>query len=110
MKRILPTLDERSASLDDTTTRAFTITREGRARAHSSEEPRRSPERTVQPRLVALRTAVPPFSLGQPEVAERVRLLFSEVDGEAVERLMPIFGNAGIERRYSCVPIDWYVD
>jgi alkylresorcinol/alkylpyrone synthase len=64
----------------------------------------------VEPRLVALRTAVPPFSLGQPEVAERVRLLFSEVDGEAVERLMPIFGNAGIERRYSCVPIDWYVD
>ena len=61
---------------------------------------------TQSPRLLSLATAVPPFALGQPEVAERARRLFG--DAEDVERLMPVFANAGIERRYSCVPIDWY--
>ena len=95
--------------MDDTTAPAFAAATIARPKPQSRNEQRRSPAKRVEPRLVALRTAVPPFSLGQPDVAERVRLLFSEVDGEAVERLMPIFGNAGIERRYSCVPIDWYV-
>jgi alkylresorcinol/alkylpyrone synthase len=27
-----------------------------------------------------------------------------------VERLLPVFANTGIERRYSCVPIEWYYD
>ena len=26
-----------------------------------------------------------------------------------IDRLMPIFDNAGIATRYSCVPIDWYL-
>ena len=25
-----------------------------------------------------------------------------------IVRLLPMFGNTGIERRYSCVPIEWY--
>lgn len=62
---------------------------------------------TPQPRLVALATAVPPYELGQAEVAERMRHLFPE-RSETMTRLLPVFGNAGIERRYSCVPIDWY--
>ncbi len=60
------------------------------------------------PRLWALATAVPPFALGQAEVAERARRLFAGSAAPELDRLMPVFLNAGIERRYSCVPIDWY--
>jgi alkylresorcinol/alkylpyrone synthase len=27
-----------------------------------------------------------------------------------VERLLPVFANTGIERRYSCVPVEWYAE
>jgi alkylresorcinol/alkylpyrone synthase len=59
------------------------------------------------PRLLSLATAVPPYALGQPEVAIRARHLFTS-SGVDVERLMPVFANSGIERRYSSVPLDWY--
>ena len=61
-----------------------------------------------QPRLAALATAVPPHALGQEEVARRARLLYAQLGAGDAERLMPVFANSGIERRYSCVPIDWY--
>jgi alkylresorcinol/alkylpyrone synthase len=60
------------------------------------------------PRLVALATAVPPHALGQAEVARRAQHLFSEARAQDLDRLMPVFANAGIDRRYSCVPLDWY--
>jgi alkylresorcinol/alkylpyrone synthase len=60
------------------------------------------------PRLLALSTAVPPYALGQAEVAARARHIFDAVATPELDRLMPVFANAGIERRYSCVPIDWY--
>ncbi|HEY5347936.1 MAG TPA: type III polyketide synthase [Rhizomicrobium sp.] len=60
----------------------------------------------MRPRLVALKSAVPPYVLHQPDVAERARQLFKE--GKDISRLMPVFENTGIDRRYSCVPIDWY--
>ncbi|MBV9836127.1 MAG: type III polyketide synthase [Alphaproteobacteria bacterium] len=59
-----------------------------------------------RPRLLALSTAVPPYVLDQRAVAARVsRLLGGRID---LEKLLPVFGNAGIDRRYSCVPIEWY--
>jgi alkylresorcinol/alkylpyrone synthase len=58
------------------------------------------------PRLLALSTAVPPYELDQRAVCTRVsRVLGGRLD---LEKLLPVFGNAGIERRYSCVPIEWY--
>jgi alkylresorcinol/alkylpyrone synthase len=63
---------------------------------------------TLVPRLLALGCAVPPYVLGQDEVAVRVRHLFPAVARSELERLMPVFAHAGIERRYSCVPLDWY--
>jgi alkylresorcinol/alkylpyrone synthase len=63
---------------------------------------------TTIPRLASLATAVPPHVLGQPEVTTRARHLFAERAGAALDRLMPVFANAGIERRYSSVPIEWY--
>jgi alkylresorcinol/alkylpyrone synthase len=63
---------------------------------------------TERPRLLALAHAVPPHVLGQKEVAARARRLFGASAGGGLDRLMPVFANAGIARRYSCVPIEWY--
>jgi alkylresorcinol/alkylpyrone synthase len=60
------------------------------------------------PRLLSLATVVPPHALGQAEVALRARHLFAQSAGADFERLMPVFAHAGIERRYSSVPIEWY--
>jgi len=60
------------------------------------------------PRLLAVATAVPPYPLDQDDVMERVRLLFGS--SQNVDRLLPVFTNTGIRRRYSCVPIEWYYD
>ena len=58
-------------------------------------------------RLVSLATAVPPFALRQNEVVECARLLF-QAQGSDIDRMLPVYDNAGIETRYSCVPLDWY--
>ncbi|HKF70650.1 MAG TPA: 3-oxoacyl-[acyl-carrier-protein] synthase III C-terminal domain-containing protein [Stellaceae bacterium] len=62
----------------------------------------------MHPRLLGLTTAVPPHVMGQRDVAERARAHFSELVGERAERLMPVYGNAGVENRHACVPIDWH--
>ncbi len=60
------------------------------------------------PKILATAVSVPPFALDQADVAKRVQIQFSK--SSTVARLMPVFANTGIERRYSCVPIDWYYD
>jgi alkylresorcinol/alkylpyrone synthase len=50
---------------------------------------------------------VPPFLLEQGDVTRRVSIALGPRSPEIV-RLLPMFGNTGIGRRYSCVPIDWY--
>jgi alkylresorcinol/alkylpyrone synthase len=59
-------------------------------------------------KISGIATAVPPFALDQDDVGERVRAQFSH--SSVVSRLMPVFANTGIARRYSCVPIEWYYD
>lgn len=63
---------------------------------------------SVRPRLRALETAVPPYVLDQKDVAIRAANLFR--GRKDIARLLPVFENTGIEKRYSCVPIDWYAD
>src|SRR6516162_11412498 len=58
------------------------------------------------PRLIAVATAVPPYPLDQDNVVERVKLLFGR--SPDLDRLLPVFVNTGIQRRYSCVPLEWY--
>ena len=59
------------------------------------------------PRLAALAVASPPHVLDQEDVARRAIAMFAP--GPAgFERLSPIYRNAEIETRRSCVPIDWY--
>jgi len=60
----------------------------------------------MQTRLLALKSAVPPYVLEQEDVVERAGRLFR--GRRDIERLLPVFANTGITRRYSCVPIDWY--
>jgi alkylresorcinol/alkylpyrone synthase len=59
------------------------------------------------PRLISLATAVPRFEIGQPEVQAFGKRLFKRKP-ETFERLSGAYSNAGIERRYSCVPLEWY--
>src|SRR6266404_5106420 len=61
----------------------------------------------TEPRLLALATAVPPYTLRQSDVRARARHLFAGAGGN-IERLLPVFENAEIATRYSCVPIEWY--
>jgi alkylresorcinol/alkylpyrone synthase len=58
-------------------------------------------------RILAVSTAVPPYVLDQDDVTYRISLALGPRSREIV-RLLPMFGNTGIARRYSCVPIEWY--
>ncbi|MDE2228315.1 MAG: type III polyketide synthase [Alphaproteobacteria bacterium] len=60
------------------------------------------------PRLLALSTALPPFALHQAEIERRARAYFAGAAALDLDRLLPVFANAGIETRYSCVPLEWY--
>jgi alkylresorcinol/alkylpyrone synthase len=61
----------------------------------------------MHPRLLGLQTAVPPYIIAQSEAARYAGNLFSKV--RDIERLLPVFANTGIARRFSCVPIEWYL-
>ena len=61
----------------------------------------------MNPRLLALKSAVPPYVIAQSEAAHYARSLFAQV--RDIARLIPVFENTGIQRRYSCVPIEWYL-
>ncbi|MBS0281931.1 MAG: type III polyketide synthase, partial [Proteobacteria bacterium] len=45
--------------------------------------------------------------IAQSEAAHYARSLFAEM--RDIARLIPVFENTGIRRRYSCVPIEWYL-
>lgn len=61
-----------------------------------------------QPRLLALKTVVPPHVLDQKDVRVRAGHLFRE--RADIDRLLPVFENTGIAQRYSCVPIEWFTE
>lgn len=79
----------------------------GFAPATVSPAARRLADDSYRPTLLSLATAVPPIVLRQRDVVARATSLF---DGRRsdIDRLLPVFENAGIETRYSCVPLDWY--
>ncbi len=62
-----------------------------------------------RPRIHSIATAVPPFRLRQSDVARFTADLFGPSFAN-FERLMPTYGNAAINHRYSCVPIEWYAE
>jgi alkylresorcinol/alkylpyrone synthase len=63
---------------------------------------------SLSPRLLSLATAVPKHILGQDTVSETARSVFGMAGVADLERMIAVFGNAGIDRRYSTVPVAWY--
>ena len=59
------------------------------------------------PRLAALATAVPPFAIDQDR-GHRADAAALRRLGPVQLRLLPVFANSGIDRRYSAVPPDWF--
>ncbi|MGB7316635.1 MAG: type III polyketide synthase [Planktotalea sp.] len=59
--------------------------------------------------LHGLSTALPPYCLTQHEVRERAAIIFGGKYPQ-FDRLSKSFATAGIDRRYSVVPIDWFSD
>jgi alkylresorcinol/alkylpyrone synthase len=63
---------------------------------------------TIEPaRMAGLSIANPTHVLRQSEVARRAGELFGG-NLPSFSRLRPVYENAKIETRYSCVPIEWY--
>jgi alkylresorcinol/alkylpyrone synthase len=54
--------------------------------------------------ILSLATANPPFRLAQAEAAFRAKQLFPHL-----RKLWPLYENTGIEFRYNCEPIEWYL-
>ena len=57
--------------------------------------------------LQGLSTTLPPFCLTQTEVRDRAELIFGGRYPQ-FDRLAKTFDTAGIDKRYSVVPIDWF--
>lgn len=61
----------------------------------------------AHPKVLSVATALPPHRIGQAEVKEFARGMFSEAFRD-IERLTPIFDNVTVENRYFCVPLAWF--
>lgn len=62
-------------------------------------------------RLRALETAVPPYVLRREDVVPAAVDLFSSARHSlGSERLSAVFANTEIDRRHSCVPLEWYLE
>jgi len=59
--------------------------------------------------LHGLSTALPPHRLSQSDVKERAAIIFRKKYPQ-FNRLAKTFDTAGIDNRYSVVPIDWFMD
>ncbi|BBK35324.1 chalcone synthase [Allostella sp. ATCC 35155] len=61
----------------------------------------------VTPRMVALATAVPAHVLEQGAVAEAATTIFAGACG-GFQHFAPVYDHADINRRHSCVPLEWF--
>lgn len=57
--------------------------------------------------ISAVATAVPEFVLHQSDVIARAAEIFAPGVPD-FDRFAPVYANAGVATRYSCVPIEWY--
>ena len=58
--------------------------------------------------LLSLATAVPPFVLETTAIAKQAAETFKGL-GNALSRLLPIYTNSEIDRRYSVCPMEWFL-
>jgi alkylresorcinol/alkylpyrone synthase len=59
--------------------------------------------------ILSLATAVPPHVLETAFVEKAAARIFARF-GADFERMLPVFKNTGIDRRYSAVPVSWFDD
>src|SRR3982750_456348 len=52
-------------------------------------------------------TAYPPYTFGQDEIMVEAARVFGH-RRELMERMAKSYGNSGVARRNSCVPLSWY--
>src|SRR5215471_3374478 len=89
--------------------RAKTGRRRGAAIGTPRPAMRTSSYMQAAPRLLSLATATPAHVIRQEEVVRLSERAFDRSRSE-IERLLPVFANAGIETRYFCMPIEWYLE
>jgi alkylresorcinol/alkylpyrone synthase len=58
------------------------------------------------PRIAAVATAVPPYTVTQDEARTFADSYFRP-HRDDIDRLLPVFNHAGIDARHLCMPIDW---
>jgi alkylresorcinol/alkylpyrone synthase len=58
-------------------------------------------------RIASLATAVPPHVLERDFVAKEAKRIFARF-GDEYDRMASVFSNAGIDRRYSVCPVEWF--
>jgi len=61
------------------------------------------------PRLMAIATAVPPIEIRQADIKARAEAFFN-TKGVGMRHMLPVFDNAGVERRFFAVSLDWLVE
>ena len=61
----------------------------------------------TNPRILSVATALPQHRIGQEDVKEFARGMFSDAFPD-LDRLTPIFDNVHVESRYFCVPLEWF--
>jgi alkylresorcinol/alkylpyrone synthase len=61
------------------------------------------------PTILSVATAVPRFRLDQADVARAAAHVFDRERSD-IDRLMPVFDNAGVATRHSSVPMAWYFE
>jgi len=62
---------------------------------------------TATARILGVGTAVPEHVVSQAEAREFAGRMFGRHHPD-IERLLPVFGHAGVEQRHFCVPADWF--
>jgi len=58
-------------------------------------------------KIISLATSVPKYKISQSDIEKAAARIFG-VSMADFSRLAPVYGNAAIETRYSCVPLEWY--
>jgi alkylresorcinol/alkylpyrone synthase len=62
---------------------------------------------STHPRLLSIATTAPAHVLKRADVVLGARQVFAETSAEFL-RLLPIYVNAGVDERRSCVPLSWF--
>jgi alkylresorcinol/alkylpyrone synthase len=58
-------------------------------------------------KIISVATAVPKYKISQDDIGKAAARIFGMSMGDFT-RLAPVYGNAAIKTRYSCVPLEWY--